>query len=81
MQAQVTVAGGEKLSLSGFLALSRAKLRALSGEQLAELVKTDALELLYLHLCSMRNFNQIKDRYLASRVTPAADREAATSAP
>jgi len=62
MQAQVTLAGGGKLSLTGFMAVSREKLKALSGEQLAELAKNDGLELLYLHLYSMRNFSVIKDR-------------------
>lgn len=80
MQAQVTVPGGEKLSLTGFLAVSRAKLRALSGEHLAELAKTDELELLYLHLNSMRNFNEVKDRYLASRGAAVEAREAETAA-
>jgi hypothetical protein len=42
--------------------VNRAKLKALSGEKLAELAKTDELELLYLHLQSMRNFNALRDR-------------------
>jgi hypothetical protein len=62
MQAQVTLAGGGKLSLTGFMAVDRKKLKALTGEQLAELAKNDGLELLYLHLYSMRNFAAIKDR-------------------
>lgn len=66
MQAQVTTPKGEKITLSGFLAVNREKLRALSGEQLAELAKTDELELLYTHLHSMRNFNDMKDRLVGS---------------
>lgn len=66
MQAQVTVPTGEKMSLTGFLAVDRAKLRALSGEHLATLARTDELELLYLHLYSMRNFNEVKDRFVVS---------------
>ena len=62
MQAQVVTPKGEKFTLSGFLAVSRAKLRALDGESLAMLAKTDELELLYLHLYSMRNFDDVKDR-------------------
>jgi hypothetical protein len=62
MQAQVTTGAGEKSSLTGFMAVSREKLKGLSGEALAELAKTDELELLYLHLQSMRNFNALKDR-------------------
>ncbi|MGY8637447.1 SapC family protein [Bradyrhizobium sp. 14AA] len=62
MQAQVELGSGEKLSLAGFMAVSREKLKALSGEKLAELAKTDELELLYLHLQSMRNFQALPSR-------------------
>jgi hypothetical protein len=55
MQAQVTVDSGQRLSLTGFMAINRAKLKELPGDKLAELAKTDELELLYLHLQSMRN--------------------------
>jgi hypothetical protein len=79
MQAQVTTPKGEKLSLGGFLAVSRNKLRALDGEALATLAKTDELELLYLHLYSMRNRNDVKDRLvgtLAAAVEGASDERA-----
>jgi hypothetical protein len=66
MQAQVTTPTGEKLSLTGFSAVNRDKLRALDGDALASLAKTDELELLYLHLSSMRNFNEVKDRVIAT---------------
>jgi hypothetical protein len=72
---------GEKLSLGGFWAVNRAKLKALSGEKLAELAKTDELELLYLHLQSMRNFNLVKDRLVVvegGKAEPAAAADAAT---
>jgi hypothetical protein len=44
------------------MAVSREKLKALPADKLAELAKTDELELLYLHLQSMRNFVAMKDR-------------------
>jgi SapC len=62
MQAQVELNSGEKYSLSGFMAINREKLKELSGDKLAELIKTDELELIYLHLQSMRNFGALKDR-------------------
>jgi hypothetical protein len=62
MQAQFTLVSGEKMSLSGFMVVDRKKLNALPGEKLSELAKTDELELLYLHLQSMRNFAAVKDR-------------------
>ncbi len=62
MQAQVVMGTGGRVALGGFQAVSRAKLKALPGEKLAELAATDELELLYLHLQSMRNFEGLKDR-------------------
>ena len=69
MQAQVTTETG-RLSLSGFMAVSRDRLKALSGDTLAELAASDELELIYLHLQSMRNFNAMRERLSAS--LPAA---------
>jgi hypothetical protein len=62
MQAQVDLGPGRRVSLGGFMAVSREKLKALPADKLAELAKTDELELLYLHLQSMRNFVAMKDR-------------------
>jgi hypothetical protein len=78
MTARVTTPSGGTLSLTGFLAASRAKLRALEPEKLAALAKTDELELLYLHLYSMRNFNDVKDRLIGSL---AAEADEAAPAP
>jgi hypothetical protein len=65
MQAQVELASGARMALGGFLAVDRAKLKALPGDKLAELARTDELELLYLHIHSMRNFGGVKDRLAA----------------
>jgi SapC len=62
MQAQVELASGERLALGGFMAVSRTKLKALPAEKLSELAQTDELELLYVHLQSMRNFLALRDR-------------------
>lgn len=62
MQAEFTLGSGEKMALRGFNVVSRAKLKELSGEQLADLAKTDELELIYLHLQSMGNFVMLKDK-------------------
>lgn len=72
MQAQVTTPKGEKLSLSGFLSVSREKLRQLTGDRLETLARTDELELLYLQLHSMRNFVDVKDRLIGSLQEEAA---------
>ena len=62
MRAQAKLKSGEQLSLTGFMAVNRDRLKALSAEKLAELAKTDELELLYLHLQSMRNFAAMVER-------------------
>jgi hypothetical protein len=66
MRAQFTL-GTEKMSLGGFQAVDRAKLKALSGETLAQLAATDELELIYLHLQSLRNFSVVKDKLVLTR--------------
>jgi len=67
MRAQVNLEGGERMSLTGFMAVNRDRLKALAPEKLAELAKTDELELLYLHLHSMRNFAGMRERLAATR--------------
>ena len=62
MRAQANLKSGERLALTGFMAVSRDRLKALPAEKLAELAKTDELELLYLHLHSMRNFSAMVER-------------------
>ncbi len=82
MQAQFTLGTGERAMLAGFMAVNREKLKALSGEQLAELIKTDELELMFQHLQSMRNLSEVAQR-AAPRVDvaqSAAPEEAAPSA-
>lgn len=62
MQAQVTMAGGEKINLAGFMAVNREKLKGLSGDQFIDLANTDELELIYIHLQSMKNFTAMGQR-------------------
>jgi hypothetical protein len=69
MRAQANLPSGERLALTGFMAVNRDKLKALPGDKLEELAKTDELELLYLHLQSMRNFAAMVER-LGGRQQP-----------
>jgi hypothetical protein len=62
MKADFTLPGGEKKSLGGFMAVNRDKLRNLAPEKLAQLAKTDELELTYIHLLSMNNFRRVLER-------------------
>ena len=66
MQAQIKLRSGRQLSLTGFQAVSRKKLHELPAETLADLAKTGALELIYIHLFSMTNFSAMLDRVAAS---------------
>ena len=70
MRAQANLPSGERLALTGFMAVNRDKLKALPGDKLAELIKTDELELLFLHLQSMRNFSAMVQR-LGGQQQPA----------
>lgn len=85
MQAKFTLASGEKMSLNGFQAVERERLKKLAPEKLSELASTDELELIYLHLQSMRNFTEVKDRLLAAQAQRPAEAAAgdagATAAP
>lgn len=80
MQAQITTPAGGKMSLTGFMAVNRAKLRELPADVLSALAKTDELELLYLHLHSMRNFEGVKDRLIGSLPSGEGAGDTATAA-
>lgn len=62
MKAQITLKDGNQVNLGGFQVVNRAKLKKLSDEQLLELVKTDELELIHLHLHSMKNFSSMVEK-------------------
>jgi hypothetical protein len=66
MQARLDPANGKRARLTGFLAVSRKKLKALSAKQVEDLFRTDELELIYTHLHSLRNFEVLLER-MASR--------------
>lgn len=60
-EARYTVAGRAQ-ALGGFLAVDRDRLKALPGDKLARMAGADELELLYLHLHSLRNFEGLRGR-------------------
>jgi hypothetical protein len=65
MKAQFKLGRDKERTLAGFSAVKREKLKALPGETLAELVKTDELELIYAHLGSLNNFTGMLERIAA----------------
>ena len=76
MRAQVEIEGGQRMLLTGFSAVSRARLKTLSSTALAELAHADDLELIYTHLISMRNFGGMRERLArTSAHTTTADLE------
>jgi SapC len=62
MQARVRTALGEELTFSGFYAVDRNRLQNLTGDQLAKLMAEGQLELIYLHLQSLRNLAELTKR-------------------
>jgi hypothetical protein len=62
MKAQFKLPSGEPAALTGFQAVDREKLKALPPDKLAELAKSNVLELIYVHLQSMRNLVKMLPR-------------------
>lgn len=69
MQAQITLPGGEKRSLGGFLGVTRPRITSLATDKLVELVKTGELELNYLHLASLNNLGSVVNRFAPKKAT------------
>ena len=76
MQAQINLESGERMFLTGFSAVDRARLKTLSASALSELAQSDELELIYMHLLSMRNFTGMKERLLGTQSAAASERNA-----
>jgi hypothetical protein len=62
MQVEVGTDGGKPATLGGFFGVDREKLRALPPEALAGLARDDALEMVYVHLQSLRNIARLRPR-------------------
>lgn len=59
MTARFKLSSGDKAKLTGFKAIDRDKLKALPADRLAEPAKSGELELIYVHLQSMRNIGEM----------------------
>ncbi|MEV8466141.1 SapC family protein [Fluviibacterium sp. DFM31] len=62
MQAQFRGPAGDIVQLTGFQAVNRDRLKALEADVLKGLCAADELELIYIHLQSMRNFERLVAR-------------------
>ena len=76
MQAQITLKTGQQVALTGFMAINRDRLKALTGEKLAELARTNELELMFIHLQSMGHFTDMVSR-LAGTVAQESSEDTA----
>lgn len=73
MHAQYTLPDGSPGRLAGFSAVNREKLKELSGETLEQMLKTDELELLFVHLQSLNNLQPLMEK-VAATAPKAADK-------
>jgi hypothetical protein len=64
MRAEFTLRSGQRITLGGFMAVNRDRLRALSGDTLARFAALGELDLIYAHLHSQRNFTATAERVL-----------------
>lgn len=62
VRAEIQVKDADNPSLAGFKVVDRAKLKALPNDTEAGLLKSDGLELIYLHLASLGNFKKLARR-------------------
>jgi hypothetical protein len=69
MQAQFTLNTGEQRSLSGFMVVNREKLKALPAETVQDMLAKDELECTYLHLASLRHFQDMLERFQPKQET------------
>lgn len=61
MQADIQPVRGGKFSMEGFMVVTLEKLKSKKPLELAELVKTDQMALIYHHLESLTNFKRLTD--------------------
>jgi hypothetical protein len=72
MRADFTLRSGQRIALGGFMTVNRERLRALSGDALAQLAARGELDLIYAHLHSQRNFTATAERVLGAMAVTEA---------
>ena len=81
MQAQFSLAAGERRTLGGFQVVDRDRLKALPDDVLADLCRKDELECIYLHLSSLRHFRRMLERAPQASLTETARHDTAEPPP
>jgi hypothetical protein len=79
MRAEFTLRSGQRITLGGFMAVSRDRLRALPGDALARLAALGELDLIYAHVYSQRHFTPTAERVLDVMAAPARVPEGAAA--
>jgi len=72
VEAQVTLSGEQSRTLTGFQIVNRDKLKSLPAETVEQMFRSDELDLIYLHLFSVRNLEQLREKALQAQ-KPGAD--------
>jgi len=70
MSAKIDLPAVQAKSITGFMGIDRNKLRDLPADVLAELVQNDWLELIYVHLHSIRHFGNTLERVMSKQGAP-----------
>lgn len=72
-QARFQLPDGESAAVAGFQTINRDKLKALPGDTLAEMAKSDELELCYVHLQSLNNLAPMAQRQVRAQAPEPSD--------
>lgn len=67
VRADISLPSGEKQALGGFLCVSHIRLKKLSDDKLAQLVRDEQMALIYSHLQSLTNLNNLLKRSSISK--------------
>jgi hypothetical protein len=72
VEARIQLADLPSRTLTGFQVVNREKLRSLGAETVNELFRSEALELVHLHLFSLRNLDRLREKTMERVVAPGA---------
>lgn len=77
MHAQLKLSNGEETTITGFMTVNRERLKEVPAERLSQLAMVDELELIYLHLQSLRNISDLGKRvkHASEEVTPVPEKD------
>ena len=73
VQAQFTLTSGESRTLGGFMTIDREKLKAISAEDAADMLRKDEMECTFLHLASLAHFRDMLERVPSGQPVQDAD--------